>query len=283
MARILLLGADGMVGHVCRVYLAEAGHDVLSVARHISPDWTSLDVEEEGALLAHIVRTRPDVVVNCVGVLVRESEEDPSRAIRLNAMLPRVLESKGPEMGFRLIHLSSDCVFSGAAGPYREGDHRDADSVYGRTKALGETNNARDLTIRTSKIGPELRVDGVGLFNWFMAQKGAVRGFGRVMWSGVTTLELARFIDYDIAHPLCGLLHLTNGAPISKHDLLRLIAEVWGRSDLRIERDDSQVTDRSLVNTRAVSGYRVPPYRQMLEELREYMAAHKGMYPHYYA
>jgi dTDP-4-dehydrorhamnose reductase len=281
MARILVLGADGMVGHISRVYLSEIGHDVLSVARHESPDWTSLDVEVEGALLSYIEKAKPEIVVNCIGVLIKESEEDPKRAIRLNALLPRILEAKGPELGFRLIQLSSDCVFSGSNGPYREEDRPDADGVYGRTKALGEVHNDRDLTVRTSKVGPELKRDGSGLFNWFMMQKGPIRGFGKAMWGGVTTLGLAKFIDHYTRNPLSGLLHLTNGKPISKYDLLNLFSEIWGKRDVTIEQYDMRASDRSLICTRTDCTYPIPSYRQMLEELHEFMRKHREMYRQY--
>lgn len=281
MSRVLVLGADGMVGHMARLYLRAVGHDVFSVARSTSPDWDSLDVENEGALVSHIRGVSPAVVLNCVGVLIQECEENPLRAIRLNAMLPRVLEAAGRKLGFRLIQVSTDCVFSGADGPYAESDRRDADEVYGRTKALGEVVNQRDLTIRTSKVGPELRESGTGLFNWFMMQKGKVHGFGRAMWGGVTTLEMAKAVDHVIRNPIAGLVHLTNSEPISKYDLLCLFAEVWDKRDVVIERDDARVTNRSLLCTRKDFTYRVPSYREMLEELSTFMSAHRGMYSHY--
>jgi dTDP-4-dehydrorhamnose reductase len=278
---MLVLGAGGMVGHVARIFLSDAGHDVFSVARSASSDWESLDVEREDALLAHISRVKPEVILNCVGVLIRESEEHPLRAIRLNALLPRVLEAAVRANYLRLIHVSSDCVFSGANGPYGERDRRDADDVYGRTKVLGEVINLHDLTIRTSIVGPELKENGSGLFHWFMTQKGTIRGFGKAMWGGVTTLEMAKAVDHVIRNPIVGLVHLTNGEPISKYDLLRLFAKIWGKTNVMIERDDTRVSDRSLLCTRKDFAYTVPPYRAMLEELRRFMVAHSALYGHY--
>lgn len=281
MARILVLGADGMVGHLCRIFLSEAGHDVLSVARKASNDWISLDAENEGALVSFLEEKRPEIVINGIGVLIKESEEDPLRAIKLNSVLPLLLAKLGPRFGFRTIQLSSDCVFSGDNGPYYENSLRDANDTYGRTKALGELRNERDLTIRTSKVGPELELDGSGLFNWFMTQKGTIRGFGKALWGGITTLELARYIDYYIRHPFSGLVHLTNGQPISKYDLLCLFQEIWEKADVTIERDDSRSSDRSLVCTRKDFDYAVPSYRKMLTELREFMKGHPTLYTHY--
>jgi len=281
MSKIVILGADGMVGHVARMYLSGIGHAVSSVARSHSPQWDSVDVEDEAALFGYIKKEQPDVVLNCVGVLIKESEEDPERAIRLNALLPRVLSRRGSELGYRLIHASSDCVFSGANGPYREGDRRDADEVYGRTKALGEVVNGHDLTIRTSKVGPELKLGGSGLFNWFMSQTGTIKGFTQAMWCGVTTLEMAKAVDAAIKDGTTGLVHLTNGEGISKHDLISLFRDVWGRTDITIIKDDSRASNRSLICTRADYTYKVPSYRVMLEEMKFFMEQHLDLYKHY--
>ena len=270
-----------MIGHVARIHLGSCGHSINSVARSESPEWDYLDLENEMALMGYIAAKRPEVILNCVGLLIKESEAEPERALRLNALMPRTLAKMGPAMGFRLIQLSSDCVFSGAGGPYREGDRRDADEIYGRTKAMGEIVNSRDLTIRTSKVGPELQPGGSGLFNWFMAQKGKITGFGQVMWGGVTTLETAKAIDAAIRDGISGLVHLTNGEAISKYDLLVLIKELWGRDDIQIERDDSRASNRSLVCTRSDYSYKVPSYRAMLEEMKAFMAEHRELYRFY--
>lgn len=281
MPRILVLGADGMVGHIARIYLTEQGYDVVSVARRDSPDWEKLDVENESALLDFIALKKPRYVLNCIGVLIKESEEDPLRAIRLNALMPRVLETAAARYDFSVVQVSSDCVFSGSNGPYFEDDKRDADEIYGRTKALGELRNNRDLTIRTSKVGPELHTDGSGLFNWFMRQKGTIRGFGKVIWGGVTTLEMVKAFAYTIEHPISGLLHLTNGEGISKYELLKLFAEIWNKKDVTIEQDDTKTGDRSLRCNRTDFAYCVPSYRKMLEELHEFMIAHAALYRQY--
>jgi len=278
MARILILGADGMVGHIARLYLSEHGHHVLSIARSSSPDWDLLDVENENALFSYIVARKPEIILNCVGVLINESEENPERAIRLNALLPRTLSRKGKEFGYRLIHISSDCVFSGESGPYCENDRCDANNVYGRTKALGEIVNSRDLTIRTSKVGPELKMDGSGLFNWFMNQRGQITGYTQAMWGGVTTLELAKAVDFIINNPITGLLHLTNNEAISKCALLELFSDIWGHKDIIIKYDGSKSINRSLLCTRNDFAYKIPTYRAMLEEMHEFMLIHLNLY-----
>jgi dTDP-4-dehydrorhamnose reductase len=282
MARILVLGADGMIGHVVRIYLAEQGHNVHSIARNVSKSWDRLDVEELPKLYNYIATRKFETIVNCVGILIKESEVNPVRAIRLNALLPQYLCSISNELGFRIIHASTDCVFSGQNGPYSEDSTRDANGVYGRTKALGEFSNDRGLTIRTSNIGPELYVEGTGLFNWLMQQKGTIRGFGKALWGGVTTLEFAKSVHWVAGNQYTGLVHLTNGEAISKYDLLRLISDIWRKTDVTIERDDTQVSNRSLVCTRKEFVYKVPPYRNMLEELHTFMQLHSEQY-HLYA
>lgn len=281
MARILILGANGMAGHMARVYLSENGHEIFSVARSSSTDWDSLDAENEKVLFNYIAVRKPEVVLNCVGVLIKESEEDPERAIRLNALLPHVLSRRGNEFGYRLIHISTDCVFSGLSGSYREGDKCDSDEVYGRTKALGEIVNAHDLTIRTSIIGPELKINGTGLFNWFMRQKYILNGFTNVYWGGVTTLEMAKFINYAVKHNTNGLLHLTNGFPISKYDLLHLLKDIWCRDSITIQKDETRISNKSLQSSRNDLSYKVPSYAEMLKELFMFMKSHTSLYNNY--
>lgn len=281
MPRVLVLGAGGMFGHVARLHLERAGHAVTAAGRGASPAWETLDAEDERALRACLERAKPDVVVNAVGVLVAASAADPARAIRVNALLPHVLSAAGTALGFRVVHVSTDCVFSGERGAYAEGDRRDADTPYGRTKALGELENPRDLTLRTSIIGPELKADGTGLLHWFLRARGTVRGYTRHRWSGVTTLELAKAVAAAIARPVTGLVHVTNGTPVSKHDLLVRIAAAWRRSDVTVVPDDATACDRSLVCTRADWPHRVPTYDGMLAELKAFMEEHAGLYPHY--
>ena len=132
-------------------------------------------------------------------------------------------------VGAKLIHISTDCVFSGRQGMYADNDFRDADDIYGRSKALGEIFSDKDLTIRTSIIGPELKRYGEGLFHWFMSQRERVNGYTKVFWSGVTTLELAKAIEYSLDNDVTGLFQLSNGVRISKYDLLVLFNEIFKR------------------------------------------------------
>jgi dTDP-4-dehydrorhamnose reductase len=281
MARILVLGAGGMAGHMASLYLAERGHEVMSTVRTPRQGAVILDAESDSALAKVIEDCRPEIVLNCIGVLIKESELNPIRAIRLNSLLPRVLESLAPRLSFKLIHVSTDCVFSGRRGRYTEGDLRDGEDVYARTKALGEINSARELTIRTSYIGPEIKPAGTKLYNWFMTQHGTISGYTHALWSKMTTLELAKAVHFLVDHPLTGILNLTNGEPISKYDLLCLIQKVWGKADVTIRPDEKAVIDKSLVCTRTDFAYRVPPYREMMEDMRAFMKSHGAQYRRY--
>jgi dTDP-4-dehydrorhamnose reductase len=281
LSRVLVLGSGGMAGHlVCR-YLQEAGHSVTPVGHDTGDSEVHVDAEDEDAMCRLLAERLPDVIVNCIGVLVKDSERSPLRAIRLNALLPRILERESRVLGTMTIHVSTDCVFSGARGPYAEDDVPDGDDTYGKSKALGELNNDRDLTIRTSIIGPELKVNGTGLFHWFMRQDGLIDGYRQVFWGGVTTLELARFVDTCIRRPLAGLVHLTNGVPISKYELLALMKNIWGKNSVIIRGADVPVSNKGLRCTRTDIGHRVPPFRTMLEELHAFMAAHPDLYRQY--
>lgn len=283
--KLLIVGATGMAGHMIYHYLHETGKYALSNAVYrtrLTPDSIVVDVSDPKAVAALIRRTAPDVVVNCVGVLIRGSKQQPDNAVLLNAYFPHLLARLCGENGAKLIHISTDCVFSGRKGNYTEADFRDADDVYGRSKALGEVDDAANLTIRTSIIGPELKENGEGLFHWFMHQTGPVDGFTTAVWGGVTTLELARAIDYALLKGTTGLVQLGNGEGITKYELLRLFQQIWQKTDVRIRPFDGQRTDKSIARS-ARFDYEVPAYSDMLVDLRQWMASHKSLYAKNYS
>lgn len=280
--RVLVLGARGMAGHMISSYLNEAGREVVPAARGVEsiPGFVCLDVLDDAGLSDLVTGGRFDVIVNCVGALVAQSAGSPEMAVRLNALLPRRLEGLTAKLDTRVIHLSTDCVFSGHTGPYVESALRDGDTTYDRAKALGELDNSKDLTLRMSIIGPEVRSTGTGLMHWFLKQSGLVGGYTRAIWNGITTLELAKAIDRIIDSELSGIYHLVPPYSISKHDLLVLIAEIFGRRDLEVRPDHSIVIDKTLIDTRGTSPYRVgrTGYEGMLQELREWIVAHPNLY-----
>lgn len=280
--RIVVLGAGGMAGHIVTSHLQGREEWIVrGFARSSTPfavqhvDITNLEV-----LQSALRGERPDVVVNCVGCLVQASQADVANAVFVNSYLPHMLARWGAEDDFRLIHLSTDCVFSGRAGSYDETAFRDGDTPYARTKALGEVVNSRDVTLRTSIIGPELKRDGTGLLHWFLMEREPVRGYRDVYWSGVTTLELAKAVEHCISSNVSGLVHVCPGEKISKLALLRLCSEVFLRGDVQ-EADDGPRSDKSLRNTRMDFRFSPPDYRTMLCQLRDWMHAHREHYRQY--
>lgn len=284
MKKVTIIGAGGMAGHVISLYLAGTGRYVLSNLSHsvqLSPDWLRVDVEDTRAVATALAERVPEVVVNCVGTLVRESQEKPGDAAFINGYFPHFLERLGRRQGFRLLHLSTDCVFSGAKGSYAEGDVRDGKDFYAQSKAMGEVINDHDLTIRTSIVGPELKKNGTGLFHWLMTSRGTVKGFDKAFWNGVTTLELARAIDAFIVAGTSGLCHLASPGRISKHDLITLMRDTWGRSEPAITREAGSAVDKTLVCTRADLPYKPRDYSVQMAELKDWVCAHRELYAPY--
>jgi dTDP-4-dehydrorhamnose reductase len=231
-----------------------------------------VDVEQNDSLIEAFTRIRPDVVINCVG-LVKQLvvAEDPLQAIPINAILPHRLARLCKLAGARLVHISTDCVFSGDKGLYTEADAADAKDLYGRSKYLGEVDYPHAITLRTSIIGHEL--DGArSLIGWFLAQTGSVKGYRRAIFSGLPTVEIARVIrDYVIPHPeLHGLYHVS-AAPISKFDLLTLVAQTYGKT-IDIVADDQLVIDRSLDSTqfRQATGFSPKPWAELISSMRDF-------------
>ena len=282
MKKVLLFGATGMAGQVVYYYLQSTGkYDISNVVYRtpLTEDSIIVDVTNRDAVADVVHRVHPEIIINCVGILIKGSREHPDNAILINAYFPHLLKRLSDEVGAKLIHISTDCVFSGKKGNYTEDDFRDADDVYGRSKALGEIINDKDLTIRTSIIGPELKENGEGLFHWFMHQCGEINGFRTAIWGGVTTLELAKAIDFSLDNGIVGLIHLSNGVGISKFDLLNLFKEIWGK-DTVIKPYDGNEVDKSIEKSLRLD-YEVPSYRQMLVEQFEMMKSYSNLYSAY--
>lgn len=266
-----------MLGHVACRELSPS-HDVVAIVRRaqrpilnaneVIPGVDALDNRLETVLR----EVDPDIVLNCVGLVKQRPEAtDTMLAIKINALLPHRLARACDEIGAKLVHLSTDCVFSGRRGNYAETDLPDPVDTYGRSKLLGELTEPPHLTLRTSMIGPQIEGQE-GLVAWFLAQRGrAVKGYTRAIFSGLTTAALSRIIGEILgAHPsLSGLYHLA-AAPISKHDLLTRLAARLGWQD-PIEPVDTPAIDRSLDGQKLIrtTGIKVPSWDEMLDELAE--------------
>jgi dTDP-4-dehydrorhamnose reductase len=282
--KILVLGVSGMLGNAMYRTLAEHPElDVWGSVRSSSAKrffaeslatriLAGVDVENTDSLSALFARVRPQLVVNCIGLVKQFAEsDDPLRALPINAMLPHRLSRYCSLIGARLVHFSTDCVFSGKRGSYREVDVSDAEDLYGKSKYIGEVADPHVLTIRTSIIGHEF-ASRQGLIEWFLHQDGTIQGYRRAVFSGLPTVELARIVrDVVIPRPdLSGVYHVA-AAPIAKHDLLELVAREYGKT-IRIEPDDSIVIDRSLVAARFrdATGYVAPDWPELVRRMKNF-------------
>ncbi|ANS75574.1 NAD(P)-dependent oxidoreductase [Paenibacillus yonginensis] len=274
--KILIFGGNGMAGHMLVQYFREStSHDVFYTTRDARDTaGIFLDVQDPGMAEQTIALVRPDVIINAVGVLNQFADRDVVGAYEINGLLPHRLRRAADRYGARLIHISTDCVFLGDKGSYTEHDQPDGVSKYAQTKALGEIKQGRHLTIRTSIIGPEIRSGGIGLMEWFMSQTGRIYGYQRVLWNGVTTLQLAKVIEQVLDRPLSGLIHLAHPEKVSKHDLLKLMQEIWDKQDVDILPERETVLDRTLVSTRSDAALDLPNYSTMLSELAKWMKQH---------
>lgn len=280
--RVLVLGASGMAGSVIALHLRALGFDVDTLAgtRKLDKATYMLDVTVQPRLVAFLSCRHYDVVINCIGLLIGQCDARPDLASYLNAYLPHMLEHTYAGTDTRVIHLSTDCVFSGAAGPYHEDSVYDGPLLYDRSKALGEIKNDKDLTLRMSIIGPELKTDGNGLFHWFMNQTGEVSGYMNVIWNGITTVELAKGIVAAIEQNLSGVYHLTPTETISKCDLLNLLKVTFAR-DITMRGTLAEPSDKTLLNTRTDFDYVVPGYNVMVKEMKTWVDERPGLYQHY--
>lgn len=282
--KVLVLGASGMLGNaVMRVMREDPALEIFGSLRANSVPAvyanlpansiiTGCDVEDADALVKLFTNVKPDVVINCVGLVKQLAQvNDPLITLPINAMLPHRLANLCGLAGARLVHMSTDCVFSGSKGNYTEQDASDAEDLYGKSKFIGEVDYPHAVTLRTSIIGHELDSKH-GLINWFLAQQGNCKGYRRVIFSGLPTVVLAQVIrDAVIPRPtLSGIYHVA-AEPISKYDLLKLVAEVYGKT-IEIVPDDTIAIDRSLNADRffAQTGCKVPSWPELIKTMHTY-------------
>jgi dTDP-4-dehydrorhamnose reductase len=281
--KILLLGSSGLIGHQVYNYLAEcAEFEIFDLARtrKVSASSILLDMRNEKELDSLVLRIQPHYIINCAGILINGSKTDPENAIFLNAYMPNHLMKLADSIHAKLIHISTDCVFSGKKGCYIESDEKDGTGVYARTKALGEVINDTHLTLRTSVVGPELAPGGEELFHWFMGSTGVINGYMKSIWSGVTTIELAKAVKRAIDQGTTGLYQITNGSPISKYELLKLFKKYSGHP-VEIVPVEGVVSDKSFVDTRKEFDYQIPSYEEMIKAMFVFMQTKPEQYAHY--
>ena len=266
------------------MYFMEHGHEVEGFARRDSGIVKTIvgDARDLDAVKNVVHAHEYDVVINCIGILNDYAERDHESATYLNAYFPHVLAKKLKNRNTVLVHISTDCVFSGAKGGYIEQDFPDGRTFYDRSKALGEIVNSKDVTFRCSIVGPDLNPKGIGLMNWFLQQTREVKGYAHAIWTGQTTLQLAKSIEQAVLARATGLYHMVPSQSISKYELLGLFNRYIRKNEIAIARDETFNVDKSLKRTNFEGfAYVVPDYETQARELGDWMRGHKELYPHY--
>lgn len=278
---ILILGATGMLGSTILKFLSsKANYNIFGTVRSASAFKilpanlhrniiTGIDIENQDSIIEALIVAKPNVVINCIGLIKQLADaEDPLKALPVNSMLPHRLAKICAAMGARLIHYSTDCVFSGKKGNYLEDDISDCYDLYGKSKLIGEVTYPNSITLRTSVIGHELN-SSKSLVDWFLSQNDRVNGYINAVFSGLTTLEHAKVLaNFVLPNPnLSGLYHLAVN-PINKYDLLSLIAKIYNK-DILITRVEEPRIDRSLnaEKFKVATGYQPPRWEDLIQEM----------------
>lgn len=281
--KFLVLGCNGMAGHTISLYLQERGHEVYGFDRE-QPKYVkgaAGDARDVDFLRSLVRDGKFDSVINCIGILNQFAENNKALASFLNAYFPHFLADITKDMQTQVIHMSTDCVFSGERGGYTEDDFCDGKTFYDRSKALGELNDEKNITLRNSIVGPDINPNGIGLLNWFLKQEGEVNGYTKAMWTGQTTLQLAKTMEKAAQEKAHGLYNTVPSCSISKFELLKLFNHYLREDKIKINPIEGIVADKSLKRTRFDFSYEIPDYEIMVAEMAQWIKAHKNMYPHY--
>ncbi len=281
--KILVLGAGGMAGHVVATQLREEGYvvDTLSANNTLDDNTFLVDVTKISELERILDRESYDAVINCIALLVQPSEDNKAAAVYLNSYLPHYLETYYEKSKTKVVHISTDDVFSGENHPYLEDSPHDGRSFYGRSKALGELDNSKDVTFRTSIIGPALSAGASGLLSWFLRQDGEIFGYKNVTWNGITTIELAKCVHAAIVQDLTGIYNLVPAEGITKFDLLTLFKDTFDRQDITVSPSEGNNVDKSLVDSRKDLSRTIPDYPSMIMDMKTWMEDHPNLYEQY--
>ncbi len=282
--KVLVLGASGMLGNaILKYFFLETNHIVKGLVRSdksikLFPKdlqemvVSGFDAENISKIEDFITKDVPDIVINCIGMVKQlEESKDPMIILPINSIFPHKLSKLCSKYSIRLIHMSTDCVFSGDKGMYKESDLPDAEDIYGISKRFGEIDDNSSLTIRTSIIGHELN-SSRSLINWFLSQENQIKGYSKAIFSGLPTIEVARVIDKFVIPNtgLNGLYHLS-ADPISKYELLKLVSIIYGKI-IDIQIDDTFKIDRSLNSNRfrEATGYSPKKWPALVKLMHEY-------------
>ena len=281
--KFFVCGCNGMAGHTISLYLQEQGHEVYGFDLKESQFIKSFagNAFDTKTISRVIKEGHYDSVINCIGVLNQFAEQNHSLATFLNSYFPHFLAEVTEGTDTQVIHMSTDCVFSGKKGAYTETDFPDGETFYDRSKALGELNDGKNITLRNSIVGPDINPNGIGLLNWFLHQKGEINGFTKAIWTGQTTLQLAKTMEKAAQEKSHGLYNTVPDHSISKYELCKLFNHYFRNDSITINPVDGVNADKSLKRTKFEFSYLIPDYETMVAELAEWVMKHKDMYPHY--
>lgn len=268
--KLFVLGNKGVVGHVIALYFNEVGHDVVCS-----------DDTAEASIKNLITENSFDAIINCTAIVNQAAEEDKACATYLNSYLPHLLEQLTVGTKTVVVHRSTDCIFSGVKGQYTLEDWPDAKGFYARTKAVGELNNDKDITIRVSLIGPAQNEADGSLLNWYLNQEGEVKGFANAIWTGLTTLEYAKTIESLLNQKAHGVFQAAPDASISKYELIKIFEKYFPGERTIIKVENNRV-DKSLVPYWGNYDIQIKGYEEQISEMKEWIEKHPDLYPAYY-
>ena len=285
--KFFICGCNGMAGHTISLYLQEQGHEVygfdLQESKLIkSFAGNAFDTET----IARVIKEgKYDTVINCIGVLNQFAENNHALAAFLNSYFPHFLAKTTEGTDTQVIHMTTDCVFSGKKGNYTEHDLRDGETFYDRSKALGELDDEKNLSLRNSIVGADINPKGIGLLNWFMnnttGESPVVNGYTKAMWTGQCTYQLAKTMEAAAKERAHGLVNAVPDTDISKYELLKLFNKYLRGGRVQVNPVEGVNADKSLKRTNWDFNYRIPDYEQMVAEMAEWIYKHKELYPHY--
>lgn len=285
--KFFILGCNGMAGHTISLYLKEQGHDVLGFDRAKSSLVKSIagDARDTSTLERIIKEGKFDTIINCIGILNQFAENNHELAAFLNAYFPHFLVKATESSSTQVIHMTTDCVFSGKKGNYTENDLRDGESFYDRSKALGELDDDKNLSLRNSIVGADMNPKGIGLLNWFMNntldEHPEINGYTRAMWTGQTTFQLAKTMEAAAKARAHGIVNAVPDTSISKCELLGLFNKYLRGGRVSIIPVEGINADKSLKRTNWDFDYKIPDYETMVREMSEWIIGHRQLYPHY--
>ena len=285
--KFFICGCNGMAGHAISLYLQEQGHEVYGFDLHESKliksfAGNAFDTET----IARVIKEgNYDTVINCIGVLNQFAENNHALAAFLNSYFPHFLAKTTEGTDTQVIHMTTDCVFSGKKGSYTEHDLRDGETFYDRSKALGELDDDKNLSLRNSIVGPDINPKGIGLLNWFMnnttGEAPEVNGFTKAMWTGQCTTQLAKTMELAAKERIHGLINAVPDTNISKYELLKLFNKYLRGGRVKINAIEGVNADKSLIRTNNEWSYRIPDYEQMVFEMSQWIFKHRELYAHY--